>query len=145
MGIGHAPPAASPRGLSALTGDHLIGSWPSRSVQMATPSFSAKPPGTVTFPLPALPALCPACCHKRTLRLIGIHVDEADRNARKSLAALHADRIRQNAGAVGEMTAIAPRKSADDLDILYGIVVVVAQRERHQRLRAKAAAAPGLR
>src|SRR5438445_5310022 len=83
--------------------------------------------------------------HQRAFRLIGVNVDEADRHARKGLAALHAYRVGQHAAAVGQMAAVAARKGTDDLDILYGIVVVISHGKGHQRLRAEPAAAPGLR
>src|SRR6187402_500226 len=112
---------------------------------MATPSFLTRAADSNFSATGKCGPLRAPCCNQRTLRLIGVDVDEADSNAREGLAALHADGVGQHAAAVGKMTAIASRKRADDLDILYGIVIVVSQRERHQRLRTEAAATPGLR
>src|SRR5437879_1873479 len=86
-----------------------------------------------------------ARCHQGAFRLISVDVDEADGNARERLAALHAHGICQHPAAVAQMAAVAPCKSAGDLDILYGIVVVVPEREGDQRLRAEPAATPSLR
>src|SRR3954451_18086710 len=102
---------------------------------MATPSFFWPRAADSNFSATGnCRALRAPCCDQRTLRLIGVNVDEADSDTRKGLAALHRYRVGKHAAAVGEMTAIAPRERADDLQILNGIVIVVSQRERYQRL-----------
>src|SRR5262249_13472499 len=89
--------------------------------------------------------LNPACRNQRTFSLVRVNVDKADMNPAEGLAALHPHGLADHALAIREMAAVPPGKGTGDLDILDCIVVAVAQREGDQRLRAKAAATPGLR
>ena len=69
-----------------------------------------------------------------TFGFIGIHIDKADMDPGKGLAAFHADGVADYALAVGQVAAVPPGEGAGDLDILDGIGVAVAQREGDERL-----------
>ncbi len=80
--------------------------------------------------------LRPAGCHKRTLRLIRINVDEAHQHTGIGLPALHVDGIVDHAFAIRQMAAVTAGESAGDLDILDGVVIGIAKRQRDQGFRA---------
>src|SRR5882757_8986741 len=83
--------------------------------------------------------------HQRALRLIGVNIDEADMHAGKGLAALHVDRVMNDALAVGQVAYVHAVEGAGNLDVFYSVIIAVAERERHQRFRPQPAPAPGLR
>src|ERR1700730_292264 len=96
-------------------------------------------------PLPRYPYLHAAGSHQRALRFIGINIDEADMHAGKGLAALHVDGVMNDALAVGQMASVPAVKGAGNLDVLYSVIIAIAERERNQGFRPQPAPAPGLR
>src|SRR6185437_1019242 len=63
----------------------------------------------------------------------------------EALAALHPDGVVNDSRAVGQVAAITAAEGAGNLDILDRIIIGVAQREGHQRVRPQPSALPALR
>ena len=74
-----------------------------------------------------------------------INIDEADQHAGEPSPALGVDGLVNGPCALGKMTAVRTRESAGNRDIPDPVVVVIAQRKRHQGFRPQPAPAPGLR
>ena len=82
----------------------------------------------------AYSALDMAGCDQRALRSIGIDIDVPHMQSREGLAALHVDAVADHSLAVGQMASVPAGKGAENLDVLDGVIIGVAEREGDQAL-----------
>src|SRR5580692_9745071 len=100
---------------------------------------------TTKLPLPWRYPLNAVGRDQRAFRLISANIDETNEHAGEGAPAFGVDGVVDNPRTIGQMAAVPAGKGAGNRDIVDRIVIVVAQRERHQGLRSQTAPAPGLR